>query len=232
MQSGWCVNCVNPCRHPSVPIDIGFTGLLSEEEFALWQRLRVVPGSASIQRCAMERPILSRDAAETPRVPLGCKVIAPRAIELDALADLDWNAFRGSADETLLGSDRGEYRRVLSEILAGRLGRFLEEASTGLVDDEGRLIAALLTGEESTRRGIFLDLMVDPPRRRLGVATFLVLWGCRALWALGYASVRLWVTRSNIPAMKLYAKLGFQTTSTALIYRWSHEDDVSVSRTP
>ncbi|MFZ1022610.1 MAG: GNAT family N-acetyltransferase [Thermoplasmata archaeon] len=202
-------------------IDIGFTGLTSEDERALWEALRGVPGSASIMRYAMERPIQSADVAQVPRIPSGCKMVPPRAIELDTLSELDWIAFRGTADETLLGSDREEYRRVLSEILAGRLGRFLEEASTGLVDGENRLIAAMLTGEESTRRAIFLDLIVDPSRRRQGLATFLINWGCRALWALGYASVRLWVTQSNEPAVRLYQGLGFQATATSLIYRWS-----------
>ncbi|MFZ0892300.1 MAG: GNAT family N-acetyltransferase [Thermoplasmata archaeon] len=202
-------------------IDIGFTGLTTEDERALWEALRGVPGSVSIVRNAMERPIESADVAQSPRIPTGCRMLAPRATELDALSELDWNAFRASADESLLGSDREEYRRVLSEILAGRLGRFLEEASTGLVDSENRLVAALLTGEESTRRAIFLDLMVDPGRRRQGLATFLINWGCRALWALGYASVRLWVTQTNEPAVRLYERLGFRVTATSLIYRWS-----------
>jgi ribosomal protein S18 acetylase RimI-like enzyme len=206
-------------------IDIGFTGLTTEDERALWEALREEPGSASIVRCAMERPIQSSDVALAPPIPKGCHMIPPRAIELDTLAALDWTAFQGTADESLLGSDPEEYRRVLSEILAGRLGRFLEEASTGLLDGENRLIAALLTGEESTRRAIFLDLMVDPRRRREGLATFLIAWGCRALWALGYVSVRLWVTQSNQPAVRLYDQLGFQVTATSLIYRWSRAED-------
>jgi ribosomal protein S18 acetylase RimI-like enzyme len=202
-------------------LDIGFTGLTSEDERALWEVLRGVPGSSSIVRSAMERPIESADVATAPQIPSGCQMKPPRSIELEALAELDWNAFRGTADESLLGTDRAEYRRVLAEILAGRLGRFLEEASTGLVDEENRLIAALLTGEESTRRAIFLDLMVDPGRRREGVATFLIHWGCRALWALGYTSVRLWVTQSNEPAVHLYERLGFLPMATSLIYRWT-----------
>jgi ribosomal protein S18 acetylase RimI-like enzyme len=213
-------------------MDVGFTGLTSEEERSLWERLQGLGGSTSIMRRAMERPIKSEDASEKPLLPPDCQLVLPRTIQLDTLAELDRTAFRGTADETLLGSDPQEYRRVLSEILAGKLGRFLEEASIGLVDKNERLIAALLTGEESTRRAIFLDLMVDPRRRREGIATFLIAWGCRALWALGYEAVRLWVTESNEPAMLLYRRRGFQPTATALLYRWTRAGAPEASGKP
>ncbi|MFZ0699187.1 MAG: GNAT family N-acetyltransferase [Thermoplasmata archaeon] len=206
-------------------IDVGLTGLSGEEEHGLWDRLRGRPGAQLIVRCAMERAITAEDAAVEPEVPDGLRTVPVQEVSLEALADLDWRAFRHTVDSELFGTDPADYRRVLNELFESRLGRFLEEASIAVIDQDGTAVyAGLVTSEQSPRQATYLDLMVDPNRQRAGLGTFLVRWGFRALRALGYDSVRLWVTAANAPALALYERTGFRRTASASIYRWSRPD--------
>jgi len=207
---------------PSVDsIDVGFTGLAAEEERALTGQLAARPGSRIIERFKMERELGPTDVAERPEAPPGLQLVPVRDITLEAIADLDQRAFAGTEDELLIGPSRSDYAEVARALLAGRLGRFVEEASTALLHpDPPRLVGAILTGEESPRRGIFLDFMVDPAERGHGYGRFLFRWGLRALRALGYSSVRLWVSSSNTAARRLYESEGLRVSALASIYRW------------
>ncbi len=82
------------------------------------------------------------------------------------------------------------------------------------------MIGAVLCSERSSRRAIVVALMVDPSRRRTGLGRFLLGWSMRALWALGYESVRLWVSVGNTAAVDLYRSFGFRAVLPATIYRW------------
>jgi GNAT superfamily N-acetyltransferase len=203
-------------------LDVGFTGLAMEEERALGEALRGAPGVSLLAREAMERPIAPADAEPVEPYPQGVRLLPIRAISRDALAELDFRAFEGSIDANLIGTERAEYRRMMDELIDGRLGRFLDEASTTLVHREtGELLAALLTSEQSPQLAVYLDIMVAPQHRRHGLGRFLVRWGFRALWALGYPKVRLWVTEINQAARALYIHTGFVPVGSALIYRYS-----------
>jgi ribosomal protein S18 acetylase RimI-like enzyme len=206
-------------------VDLGFTGLLPEEERAVTSRLGERPGSTVIERDRMERELGPRDAETPGRLAEGLVLLPARSVMLEALAELDRKAFRGTQDELLVGRTTSDYARVLQSILDDRLGRFLDEASTALLyQDPPRLIGALLSAEQSPRRAVFVDFIVDPAERRHGHGRFLFRWGLRALWALGYSSVRLWVTSTNQPARRLYEAFGFLVTATATIYRWERPD--------
>ena len=89
------------------------------------------------------------------------------------------------------------------------------------MNTDDQLVGAVLTAEESPRDAIFLDLVVHPAFRRHGMASLLLRWGIRAAAALGYATVTLWVTETNLPARALYERIGFQPDLQTAIYRWS-----------
>ena len=202
-------------------IDVGFTGLPPEEEHRLLERLVVRPGSAVIERDAMERGLGPADGSLPAGPGTGLDHVAVTDVTLDALADLDRRAFAGSADELLIGRRVEDYARVLRALMDGNLGRFLPEASTALLaPDPPRLVGAIFSAEQSARRAVFLDFIVDPADRGRGHGRYLLRWGLRALWALGYSSVHLWVTRSNLAARHLYDTLGFRPIASATIYRW------------
>ncbi|MEM0129324.1 MAG: GNAT family N-acetyltransferase [Thermoplasmata archaeon] len=198
----------------------GFTGLSREGEEEIGRRLGGRGSAALVTRIAMERPIGERDAEPLGGTPAGTVHMAIRSVPREALAELDGQAFAGTPDEQLVGRDRTEIRRNLDEILEGRFGRVIEEASTTLVTvPPGELVAGLLTAECNPRQAIFLDLMVSPAHRRRGYGRYLLRWGFRALWSLGYSSARLWVTEANRSARSLYEAEGFRPTATALVYR-------------
>ncbi len=206
---------------PVRSISVGFTGLSADEETQLSRELAGRPGSRVIPRYAMERPLRSRDGEGLPPAPDALALVPVGEVTADALAHLDQRAFRGTTDELLIGTDLDDYRRTLGAILDGSVGRFLDEASTTLYRPDPPLLAgAILTCEKTPRRAAFQDLMVDPERRDRGYGAYLLHWGLRALWALGYERVRLWVSADNLAARRLYDAVGFSTTQTAVIYRW------------
>ena len=202
-------------------ISIGFTGLPRDREDAVSVELARRPGSTVIRRFAMERALRSRDGEGLPPVPDALLLVPIREVTLDALTALDRRAFAGTTDELLIGSEPAEYRRMLGEILDGAVGRFLDEASTALYRTEPpALLGAILACEKTARRAAFQDLMVDPDLRSRGYGAYLLHWAMRALWALGYEQVRLWVSEANETARRLYDSVGFAVTQSAVIYRW------------
>jgi GNAT superfamily N-acetyltransferase len=201
-------------------INVGFTGLSPAHELELLERLRERPGATVIERVAMERSLGVDDGRPPGPVPEGFALVPIRAVTVEALADLDRRSVEGTVDALLIGERPEEYRRVTAALLEGSLGRFLEEASTALYrPDPPRLVGAILSAERTPRKGIFVSFMVDPEFRRKGYGRFLFRWGLRALWALGYERVHLWVTAENEPARRLYHEFRLEPTVRSTIYR-------------
>jgi len=201
-------------------INIGFTGLSPAPEQELLGRLGQRPDSTVLERMALERSLTAEDGRPPGPVPAGLMLVPIRAVTVDALADLDLRSVRGSVDEQLIGDRVDEYRRVMAALIDGSLGRFLDEASTALLlPDPPRLVGAILSAERSPRKAIFVAFMVDPEFRRQGYGTFLFRWGLRALWALGYQRIHLWVTAANEPARRLYHEFRLEPTVRSTIYR-------------
>jgi ribosomal protein S18 acetylase RimI-like enzyme len=202
-------------------VHVGFTGLTVDGEGRLLSTLSDRPGGSVIQRYCMSRPLGPGDVGAPSIPPAGLERVPVRDITLAALADLDWRAFRGSVDDQLVGGGPEEYSRVLAGLLGNTLGLFLDAASTALIEaDPTRLVGGILTAEVSAHEAVFVDIMVDPDRRRRGYARFLVRWALRALVGLGYDQVRLWVTASNTAAVTFYDSEGFRRVATTTIYRW------------
>ena len=205
-------------------INIGFTGLSPAHELELLGRLAERPGSTVIERMAMERSLGTDDGRPPGPVPDGLSLVPIRAVTGEALAELDFRSVQGTADALLIGERPEEYRRVTAALLEGSLGRFLDEASTALYQpDPPRLVGAILSAERTPRKGIFVSFMVDPEFRRHGYGRFLFRWGLRALWALGYERIHLWVTAANEPARKLYQEFRLEPTVRSTIYRVTRE---------
>ncbi|HKV89937.1 MAG TPA: GNAT family N-acetyltransferase, partial [Thermoplasmata archaeon] len=200
-------------------LDAGVSGLTDEEEETLAERYLRLEGASILRRARMERNF-PPPPPDLPPGSLGIRHVRARSLPVDALAELDWRAFRGTPDENLVADTAEENRQTLADVLNGRLGRFVDEASTALVQDDGALVGALLTAEHDPRTGVFLDLLVEPSHRRRGLGRYLVSWGLRALSALGYSTARLWVTETNRPAWLLYLSVGFEVVGRARIFRY------------
>ena len=207
---------------PSVrSIDIGWTGMPSDLERQVVERLAARPGSTVIPRRTVERPLTAADGQGLGDPPGGLTVVPLTDVTVDALASLDQRAYRGTIDELLVGPTFEDHRRIVESLLIGALGPFLEEASAALLAAQPpRLVGALFAAEQSPRHAVLLNFMVDPTDRGRGYGRYLLRWGLRALRALGYESVHLWVTDANVPARTLYEENGFRDAATATIYRW------------
>ena len=201
-------------------INVGFTGLSPAHELELLGRLAERPDSRVIERVAMERSLGADDGRPPGPVPGGLALVPIRAVTVEALAELDFRSVQGSVDALLIGGRAEEYRRVTAALLEGSLGRFLDEASTALYQpDPPRLVGVILSAERTPRKGIFVSFMVDPEFRRRGYGRFLFRWGLRALWALGYERVHLWVSADNEAARSLYREFRLEPTVRSAIYR-------------
>ena len=208
-------------REPIRSIDIGWTGMPPDGERRVAERLAARPGSTVIARQAVERALTAADGQELGATPGGLTLVPLTDVTVDALASLDQRAYVGTVDELLVGPRLEDHRRVIESLLVGNLGPFLGEASAALLaPGPPHLVGALFTAEQSPRHAVFLNFMVDPADRGRGYGRYLLHWGLRALRALGYDSVHLWVTDANVPARTLYEETGFRPVASATIYRW------------
>ncbi|HUI38722.1 MAG TPA: GNAT family N-acetyltransferase, partial [Thermoplasmata archaeon] len=199
--------------------DIGLSGLSESAEAEVCQELVGELGGQTVVRRCLERPVGASDGAVPFPIP-GSRLVPVRSIPLDLLAELDWRGFQGTPDEALVAESLEEDRRGLRELLDNRLGRFLDEASFAYVSPDDQLLGCVLVAEQNPRRAIVLDIVVDPAARRRGVGRFLLRTALRAVRALGFEGMRLWVTETNAPANGLYGELGFEPSTVARIYRW------------
>jgi ribosomal protein S18 acetylase RimI-like enzyme len=202
-------------------LDMGSTGLTEAGERELGKGLSQDPQFTTLLRHSMVRPLLGSSPPPEPRWPDGVELTTVRHIPFDELTALDWRTYRGTPDETLLSSTPEGNRELLENALAGLFGPYLDEASPAVRGPDSVLQGFALACQESLRSGILLDLAVDPAFRRRGLGEALVLRTLRALLALGYPKVHLWVTEGNQPARTLYEKVGFMVDASAAIYRWS-----------
>lgn len=213
-------------------IDFGLTGLSRKgvEEFE--SSLVTRSGFTLLHRYKMGRRLSLDEAPETAPPPAGLSLVPADTVPLERLQAADWQAFRGSPDEQLIAETPEANRRVLAGILGGSLGLFLPEASPALLDAEGLPAGFLLSTEESPRCAGFVDLVVLPAFRRRGLGRWLFGRGLRALVALGYSEVSLWVTETNTPALALYERFGLERRAVLSIYRWARPGAASEAPQP
>ena len=202
-----------------LPLNLGVTGLSDAEEASVASRFASTPGRAVVVREGLERRVDDPALLEAEPVPPGVAHVPIQEVTNEALADLDLRGFANSEDARLFGSTDSENLRQVEGILQGNLGRFLDEASTGLLGSRGELAGLLLTVELTPHVGLFADLVIDPPLRGQGLGRYLLRWGLRGLRALGHERARLWVTSGNEAARRLYDRLGFRSYARALIFR-------------
>jgi ribosomal protein S18 acetylase RimI-like enzyme len=200
-------------------LDVGVTGLAPEEEEALAAALTTRPGFALVRRLGLARALSHEDPPAEPPLPVGGRFRAVRERTIEELGRVDWNAFRAGSDAAFISDTVEGDTQLLQGILAGQLGRFLDEAST-VLEVEDQVAGFVLVVEENPMVGVIVDVAVDPALRRQGAGRALLSRALRALVALGYTEARLWVTEANAPARALYEQLGFGWTTTAFLYSW------------
>lgn len=129
-----------------------------------------------------------------------------------ALADLERRCFSDPWSEEGLG-----------EAVASSLGVNL------VAEVDGRVVAYLMARALPPTAEI-LNLAVDPPYRRRGVAAALLAGGLAALPGQGVTEVFLEVRASNLPAQALYRAAGFRPMAIRAGYYEAPREDALVLR--
>ncbi len=144
-----------------------------------------------------------RPAPQT-RVELDGERAVQRKDEL-ALAELLFEAYLGTVDQE--EESPAEALVEIRKTLDGVYGDFLP-AYSRLVEREGRPVSALLVTRY--RNSPFLAFaFTSPAWKRQGLARACLINTLHDLFQAGEESLDLAVTRANIPAVQLYASLGF-----------------------
>ena len=122
------------------------------------------------------------------------------------LARLMLEAYRGTADDE--GENLEDALEAVQHTLSGAYGGFLWEHSY-LIEESGQaLSASLVTSFEGAPLLAFS--MTHPSHKRQGLAGTLILESARSLRDDGNQRLLLFVSEANLPARKLYEKLGFR----------------------
>ncbi|MFQ4149059.1 GNAT family N-acetyltransferase [Arthrobacter sp. LAPM80] len=140
-----------------------------------------------------------------------------QATDVPRLGELYFTAYdAGVAGETL--------DVALADIqasMAGKYGNFLPEASHVALDENGKIVAAVLVveraiGDDTPDTPFIIELITDRDHRRRGLAEDLVLATLDTLFNEGQKDVALRVEATNSAALALYLSLDF--------HRWSPEE--------
>ena len=137
----------------------------------------------------------------------------PRLAEREPLAHLMLAAYRGAADDE--GEMIAEALQEVDNVLVSADRPFIPEASFVIEVDAALASASLV----SLFRGgpLITHIMTHPDYKRRGLGASALLSSANALREQGWNSLSLYVTDNNEPALALYRKLGFQTTSTVTV---------------
>jgi GNAT superfamily N-acetyltransferase len=137
----------------------------------------------------------------------------PLLTEREPLARLMLAAYRGGADDE--GETITEALQEVDNVLVSADRPFIPEASFVIEVDAALASASLV----SLFRGapLITHVMTLPSYKRRGLGVSALLSSANALRAQGWSSLNLYVTDNNEPALALYRKLGFETTSTVMV---------------
>jgi GNAT superfamily N-acetyltransferase len=137
----------------------------------------------------------------------------PLLIEREPLAHLMLAAYRGAADDE--GETIAEALQEVDNVLVSADRPFIPEASFVIEIDAALASASLV----SLFRGapLITHIMTHPSYKRRGLGAAALLSSAHALREQGWILLSLYVTEGNVPALALYRKLSFQTTSTVTV---------------
>ena len=138
-----------------------------------------------------------------PSVP-GLRLVSPA--DADMLADLMMSAYVGTVDYE--GESRVQALEEVCETLSGKKGRFDWVASRVIARDDRLASAALLIAWKSEPFLCFS--MTSANYKRHGLARACLCAAMTELADRGADRLRLLVARSNLPAVRLYERLGFR----------------------
>ncbi|EQD31563.1 GCN5-related N-acetyltransferase domain protein, partial [mine drainage metagenome] len=141
-------------------------------------------------------------------LPDGHTRLQIQSADLSAYSDALFSAFKSEDESILISSDPGERKKVLSDILSGRLyGVIIQEGSFALVH-AGKVVGGVTT-LLNNMIPIISDLFVVPEEHGKGLGSYLTESAVSSL--RNYKEVRLWTDERSI-AHEMYLHRGFTNT--------------------
>ena len=124
-----------------------------------------------------------------------------------SLGKLMFESYQGTIDSE--GETLEETFKEVQVTFDGKYGHFLEDCSFAYEHDGRLLSASVVTWFEKNDLPLLTCLMTHPKFKKQGIANFLLKQSVNALQNLGYEYLHLYVTSGNVPALRLYEKMGF-----------------------
>lgn len=180
----------------------------------LMSRVAESAGFQTKRRFEMKAGLDSRlDEMETA---VQLPTISIAKVEESALSKLDWEAYRGTVDESLLFENEDENRKLIRSLLSGEYGPLITDASLCVLKD-GKpvgMIAVTDMGEAS----FVADIVVSSEMRGKGIGSYLLLNAMKVSRKLKKEEMMLWVSEGNDSALSMYKKSGFTVSRTGVYY--------------
>lgn len=175
-----------------------------------------MPGRAFFKRYRMECDL--RQIGDLPILPEGFFWQSWSPHLLECHADVKYRSFRGEMDVEIfpsLGSLTG-CLELMRNITSRK--EFIPEATWLIVGPDGP--CATIQGLREERFGAIQNVGVAPDLRGRGLGSCLVLQALHGFRRCGLHWATLEVTAHNIPALRLYERLGFQ--AVRILYKPTH----------
>ncbi len=168
----------------------------------------------------LSRP-LTRGASPLEGIPSPFRVRLLMEIDPADVVRLAAKAYAGQAEARCFAPDNRleQWAHYLGQLLATpACGTYLRNASFAIERrDTGQVQGAIITTSVSPATAHVAQIVVDPACRRLGLARHLVETAAQAAATQGFGTLTLIVAEQNLPARRLYDRLGFAET-TSFIY--------------
>jgi GNAT superfamily N-acetyltransferase len=128
--------------------------------------------------------------------------------DADALGRLMLQAYRGTVDYE--GETLKEAILEMEETLDGKYGPLLQKCSFVMEKHRRLLSGSIVTLWRDFNSPLLVFSMTDPSCRKQGMAGFLIRKSIDSLMVRGYRELHLFATETNVPARRLYEKIGFE----------------------
>lgn len=177
--------------------------ILSSRHFQVWphhyMRLQLCEGAGTKPKAGREA--LNAETAEWTSVSLP-DVAAMFVRAYDGMRETRCFTIANRVEEWLL---------YLAHLHGGAVcGRFSAAMSSVISAPDGSVAAAIVASELSEATAHIAQVAVAPGHQRRGLGEKLVRRACERARAAGYRAITLLVADSNMPARRLYERLGFE----------------------
>jgi ribosomal protein S18 acetylase RimI-like enzyme len=172
---------------------------------------------------ARARHYLMRELRPAPECPPhSFRLRALRRDDLPAAAELIFRSHVGTIDAALnLTYSSPALCRGFVDTLVLRAGCGRFDAEASLVAEDGRALTGVLLASHLSRlNGHVCQVSVDPALQSRGLGTVLMTRALEAFRLQGLATASLSVTVDNLPAYRLYRRLGFRLKKEFAAHAW------------